>query len=258
MNAGWIFNNAASALLLPPLNLIVLCIFGIALRRRYPRCGLALSVTALFVLTFISTLPGAMLLVAPLENLNAPLASGDIGNAQAIVVLGAGRIAGAPEYAGQDIPSSPALHRMRYAARLHRETALPILVTGGQPDGSTVSEAAIMARSLRDDFAVPVRWQEGMSNNTAENAQFSFTLLHGAGIKRIVLVTDAMHMQRAKSVFRQAGFDVVAAPTIFVSASRATAVDYFPRSIWLHHTAYAMHEWLGLAWYQVRHRNMNN
>lgn len=255
MSAGWVFNAAVSALLLPPLNLILLCALGLYLRRRWPRCGLTLSVAALLALAFFSTRPGAMLFVAPLEKMNAPLAQADIAGAQAIVVLGAGRISAAPEYEGQDIPSPMALQRIRYAARLQRETKLPVLIAGGRPDGAAVSEAAIMARTLREDFAVPVQWLEQESGNTLENARFSAEILDKAGVRRILLVTDAVHMQRAKIVFRQSGLDVVPAPTIFLRAGRPTVVDYFPRSQWLQHTYYAAHEWLGLAWTCLRYRN---
>jgi uncharacterized SAM-binding protein YcdF (DUF218 family) len=256
MNAGWIFNTAMSAILLPPLSLVLLCVLGLWLARRHPRFGTALSIASLCILALISTRPGAMLIVAPLEKLNAPLADSDSKNVQAIVVLGAGRLGSAPEYGGEDIPSSSALQRLRYAARLQHATHLPILVSGGRPDGSRESEAAIMARVLRDDFSVPSPWLEEQSNNTAENARFSAAMLRKAGIHRILLVTDAMHMQRARLAFRQAGLDVVPAPTIFISAESGTIVDFLPRSQWLNHTTYALHEWLGLLWYQLRHRDL--
>jgi uncharacterized SAM-binding protein YcdF (DUF218 family) len=255
MSASWIFNAAVGALLLPPLNLILLCVLGLWLTRRHPRTGATLSVLSLVLLIALSTRPGAMLVVAPLEKLNAPLSATDVKNAQAIVVLGAGRISNAPEYGGQDIPSSIALQRLRYAAKLQRETGLPILITGGRPDGSAESEAAIMARTLREDFVVPVRWLEPESNNTAENAQFSAAILRKAGVQRILLVTDAMHMQRARLVFKQTGLTIVAAPTAFTSAESGTAVDLIPHARWLQYCGYAMHEWLGLAWYRLRHQD---
>lgn len=254
MSPSWIFNTAIGALLLPPLNLMLLCALGLWLRPRHPRGGLALSGASLLILALICTRPGAMLFIAPLEKLNAPLLSVTGSNAQAIVVLGAGRISSAPEYGGQDIPSAMALQRLRYAAVLQRRMTLPVLITGGQPDGSAVSEAEIMARVLREDFAVPVQWLEPASDNTAENAQFSAVMLRKAGVRRIVLVTDAMHMQRAKLAFQQAGLEVLPAPTIFLSADAGNAADWIPRSYWLHQGYYATHEWLGLLWYQLRHR----
>ena len=254
MNQSWIVNSAMSALLLLPFSLILLCLLGIALRRRWPRFGLSLSLLALLILTLFSTRPGAMLLVAPLERLNAPLALSKAVGAQAIVVLGAGRIANAPEYGDADVPSAAALQRLRYAAKLHRDTGLPLLTSGGMPDGAKVSEAVIMERVLREDFVVPVRWMEQQSNNTEENARDSAAMLQQAGIRRILLVTDALHMQRARLAFERAGLAVVAAPTVFYSAERATIVDYFPRSKWLQRSDYAAHEWLGLAWYWLRHQ----
>jgi uncharacterized SAM-binding protein YcdF (DUF218 family) len=254
MSQSWIVNSAMSALLLLPFSLLLLCAFGILLRRRWPRFGVTLSLLPLLLLTAFSTRPGAMLLVAPLERLNRPLALSNAVGAQAIVVLGAGRIASAPEYGNEDVPSAAALQRLRYTARLHRDTGLPILISGGMPDGAKVSEAAIMGRVLREDFVVPVRWLEERSNNTDENARDSAAMLQRAGVKRILLVTDAMHMQRARLAFERSGLAVVAAPTVFSSAERSTIVDAFPRSKWLQRTDYAAHEWVGLGWYWLQHR----
>lgn len=254
MSVGWLINATIGALLLPPLNLVLICALGLWLRPRWPRFGLALSAGALIVLALISTRFGASLFVTPLEKLNPPLLSARAAHAQAIVVLGGGRISNALEYGGQDIPALIALQRLRYAAKLQRETSLPVLVTGGRPDGATVSEAAIMARVLQEDFSVPVKWLEDKSNNTAENAQFASRILRDAGMRRILLVTDALHMQRAKLIFEQAGLDVVPAPTIYASTMRTTLADFLPTG--LHQASYAMHEWLGLAWYWLRHRNL--
>jgi len=253
MSGSWLFNTAAGALLLPPFSLILLCALGLGMRRRCPRFGLSLSVVALLILAAISTRPGALLLVAPLERMNTPLTAPAALGAQAIVVLGAGRISGAPEYERRDVPGAVALQRLRYAATLQRETGLPILASGGMPDGAPVSEAAIMAHSLREDFVVPVRWLDERSNTTADNARYSAALLRAAGIRRILLVTDAIHMPRARRAFERSGMGVIAAPTVFVSAERATAADWFPRACWLHDSAYASHEWVGLAWYWLRH-----
>lgn len=258
MSLSWLINSLIGALLLPPLNLILVCALGLWMRLRWPRFGLGLSIAALLILSVISTRVGASLFVTPLEQLNSPLLSAKDAGAQAIVVLGGSRISRAPEYAGLDIPSSPTLQRLRYAAKLQRETGLPVLVTGGQPDGAEESEAAIMTRVLRDDFSVPVKWIEGASNNTAENAQFSYRILNAVGVHRILLVTDALHMQRAKLVFEKMGFEVIPAPTIFVASMRPALTDFLPSAHWLHKSSYAMHEWLGLAWYALYHRNLGD
>ncbi|QDZ26750.1 YdcF family protein [Noviherbaspirillum sp. UKPF54] len=239
--------KAISALLLPPLNLILLCAAGLLLQRRYPRAGLALSVCALLGLAVISTPAGALLLAAPLEGSSAAGAVQD-SRAQAIVVLGGGRTRNAPEYGGHDLPKSLTLVRLRYAAQLQRATGLPVLVSGGTPDGGAESEAFVMARSLREDFGVPVRWIEGGSDDTRQNAVLSADILKAAGVRRILLVTDAMHMPRAQTLFAQTGLDAIAAPVSVRSHGTLAATDFLPSGEGMYRAHYALHEWLGLAW----------
>jgi uncharacterized SAM-binding protein YcdF (DUF218 family) len=253
MNEIVLMTYAVSAAFLPPLNLIVLCFVGMLLGRRWPRTGKVLSVGALVVLLVLSTGIGSLILVSPMEHRTAPLVSTRDTGAQAIVILAAGRLSNAPEYGGEDVPSNVELARLRYAAKLYRETGLPILVTGGAPDGSKESEAAGMARSLREDFHVPVQWLEERSNTTAENAIFSARILHAAGLKRILLVTDALHMPRAHAVFDVTGLEVVPAPTVFFSDQRLTPLDFIPSGEPLRRSHYAAHEWMGLLWYHLRH-----
>ncbi|MDB5795723.1 MAG: hypothetical protein JWR25_2102 [Noviherbaspirillum sp.] len=196
----------------------------------------------------------ANLLVRPLERFAPALTSPTGTGARAIVVLAAGRISGAPEYDMTDIPDLIALPRLRYAAKLHNETALPILVSGG---GSRYGEplAIGMARALNDEFATPVRWIEGESFNTAENAELSARILHAERIRRILLVTDAMHMPRAVMAFARAGFEVAPAPTIFFSNREFEAIHLIPSVEGLRRSHYAVYEWLGIIWYFMQYRN---
>jgi len=252
MNASIILTKAISAAILPPLNLILLCTAGLMMRRRWPRFGTTVCVSALLALAVLSMPAGALLFVAPLEKQNPPLISARNTGAEAIVVLGGGRIMNAAEYGGRDIPSIFAFARIRYAAHLHRETGLPVLTSGGTPDGREESEAAIMARVLRQDFSVPVKWVEGKSNDTAQNATFSAEMLKQAGVRRILLVTDGIHMSRSRAVFEKAGLDVVAAPTIFYSRNEFTTIDFMPSGEGLRRSEYALHEWIGIAWYRLK------
>jgi uncharacterized SAM-binding protein YcdF (DUF218 family) len=258
MSLSWLFNGVLGALLLPPLNLILLCGFGLLLARRRPRLGRILSGVALVLLAVLSSKAGALLLVAPLERLSTPLASANHGgastyDAQAIVVLSGGRLAAAPEYGGLDQPNYWTLARLRYAAHLQRSSGLPLLVSGGRPEGWQDSEALLMARVLRDDFAVPVRWLEQGSDDTAANARLSAALLKPAGVSRIVLVTDAIHMPRARAAFARQGLQVVSAPTVFFSREALTPLDFVPQGEGLRRSYYALHEWLGLAWYRLKY-----
>lgn len=224
--------------------------------RRWRRAGWAMVLCSLLTLAVIATVAGSRLVVAPLEARSRALTAAEIRahaqEARAIIVLGAGRVENAPEYAGLDIPSLRAMQRLRYGAHLHRQTGLPILISGGSPSGHGESEAALMARLLKDDFNINVRWLEEKSVDTAGNARHTAGVLHSAGIHRALLVTDALHMPRARMMFSLEGFEVIAAPTLFFGHERLGPNDFLPGGEGLALTHAALREWLGIAWYRLR------
>jgi uncharacterized SAM-binding protein YcdF (DUF218 family) len=247
-------SDIAHAVILPPGSLFLLMAIGLLVRRRLPVVGRVVTGGAILALYVVCTDLGAQLFVAPLERLTVPLRAVDRTGAQAIVVLGAGRMRDAPEYAGRDIPDYIALARLRYAAHLQRATGLPILVSGGSAQKAGVpSLADSMAAALREDFGVPVRWVEGRSQNTAENASFSAAMLAPEKIRRILLVTDAMHMPRARTAFQHAEFDVVAAPTMFFTNTTLSLTSLMPSAEALRESWYAIYELVGIGWYWVRY-----
>ncbi|MHB8253005.1 MAG: YdcF family protein [Acidiferrobacter sp.] len=172
---------------------------------------------------------------------------------RAIVVLAAGRYDKAPEYGLRDTVGTDTLVRLRYAARLARESRLPILVSGGAPLGGP-PVALLMRHVLRRDFKTPVKWVEVRSKTTAQNAAYSAAILIPQGIRSIFLVTQAWHMRRAVMLFRKAGFTVTAAPTDFVTTSRRnrTILAYLPNARAMALTALVLHEMIGVLWIRLR------
>lgn len=239
--------------LMPPTSMIVLIVIGLAMRRRWPRAGRMLSVSAALLLLVLSTTAGSLLLVRPLEAFHAPLAVGDSAGAQAIVVLAAGSIEHAPEYGGVDMPDQVAMTRITYGAWLQRRTGLPLLVSGGQgdPERNVAPKATVMARVLREQFNTPVRWIEDRSDTTAANAALSAPILKAAGVRRVLLVTHAMHMERARLSFERHGIAVAPAPTMFHSRAVWSAWMLLPTAGGLYRSYYATHEWVGLLWYKM-------
>ncbi|BEV16547.1 YdcF family protein [Herbaspirillum sp. DW155] len=250
MSLPVLISALASSLLLPPVSPVLLCLAGGWLRRRAPRAGLALMLLGVAMLLVLSTRIGALWVIRPLEAQYPALTSP--GHAQAIVILGSGRVDEAPEYGGSDDSTAIGMKRLQYGAYLARQTGLPVLVTGGNPDGSPESEAALMARVLQRDFNVPVRWQETRADTTAQNALYSAAMLKADGIERILLVTDSIHMARAMRVFTQTGLQVQAAPTLFLGNARARVTDLLPRAGNLELASYALREWIGQMWYRAR------
>lgn len=179
---------------------------------------------------------------------------------QAIVIL-SGDATRLPAQAGLDQghldqggldPGPLTLERMRAGAALHRRTGLPILVTGGLLPFSNVDLAGIMTRSLEEDFRVPVRWQETRSVDTWENGSLSAPILKSAGVERIYLVTNAWHMRRALLAFRQTGLEVTPASVRPMLGPDWSPTSFLPRASAWERSYYALHEWIGLAYYMVR------
>ena len=184
----------------------------------------ALMVCAMF---FISK-SGSLLFAALLER-SAPLFSApQAKTAQAIVLL-----------TGHNAS-------MLEAARLHRQTGLPVLASGG--DG----EAAAIKNHLEKNLHTPVKWTEENSLNTEQNARFSAGILAKAQVSKIILVTHAMHMRRAQAMFVDQGFEVVPAPTDFSDWPELRWRDLLPSSEGRKLAKLALHEVVGLAYYKLR------
>jgi len=185
-----------------------------------------------------------------------PLTENSIGShqAQAIVVLGAGRYPRAPEY-NKDTVSGKSMQRLRYAAHLAKKTGLPILVSGGSPDGSTEPEALLMKQVLEQELNVKVPYIEIYSFNTYENAVCSKQILDTLNINKVYLVTQAWHMPRALRSFEDVGIKVIPASTGYTSSTRSGIgiKDVLPRSQGLTKMNIWLHEILGITWYNLKY-----
>jgi uncharacterized SAM-binding protein YcdF (DUF218 family) len=234
----------ASVFLLPPLSLLLLAAAGWFVIRSRPRLARALIGTSLGLFYFAAT---PYFADQALKSLEAPPLRHADPNAQAIVVLGSGTYFNAPEYGG-DTVTAFALQRVRYAAKLQRETGKPLLAAGGNPHGGE-PEALFMKKILEQELNVPVRWTETRSRTTHENALFASAILKEEGISRIYLVTHSWHIPRAAREFERTGLVVTPAPTDFSTPGELSLLHFLPNARALLKTYYALHEALGLAWY---------
>ncbi|MGH8712702.1 MAG: YdcF family protein [Casimicrobiaceae bacterium] len=227
------------ALILPPTGSLVLALAGLALRRRLPRAGAVLGWTGVVSLVALSIPAVSVLLMQPLHA-PAPFDRARAADAQAIVILGGGTRRDAPDYGG-DTLATLTLERVRYGARVARETGLPVLVSGGSTYGGR-PEAELMRDALVREFGVAVRWAENRSRTTHENAVYSAALLRAAGIGRVILVAHAFDMRRAAAEFAAAGIATVPAATGIPSREPARLFDFLPGISGLQASYYALYE----------------
>lgn len=237
------------SLLMPPTGLLTLAFAGLAIGTRR-RLGQACLWTAVIGLYLLSTpvVSHTMLVALERDLPTTPPAGAPPG---AIIVLGGEMIRTHAVPLGAR-PGPLTLERLETAAALSRRTGLPLLVTGGLAQADSPAVGTVMAASLKDDFGIPARWVEDKSADTWENARLSAAILRGAGIQSVYVVTSAWHMRRALLAFADTGLTVTAAPTPLDAPLAPLVTDLLPRVTgWL--TAYyALHEWIGYAWYRFR------
>lgn len=241
------------ALILPPtLNLLAIAT-ALVMRQRLPRFSRLLLGVAFWSMMLLAIPIVGTQLARPLQSFAAFDPSKGAQGATAIVILGGGRYVEAPEYDDRDTVHQRVLSRLRYGAQLAAYLHLPVGLIGGDVNGGThTPESVLMLEVMGGAFKTPVKWIETSSRNTAENAVYAHQLISE---QRIILVTNAMHMARAREMFERAGFTVVPAPVEFsvYPSAGASVFDYIPCVDGLAESESALHEYLGILWYRLRY-----
>ncbi|TDX46448.1 YdcF family protein [Orenia marismortui] len=260
----YIFRNFISNLLLPPgFFLLLLVILAIIIYKRKEGYGYYNSkrniyfiIMVLFISIYLcSSYLGEIIMVRPLEDNYSPVVINQLPNKEdiktAIVILGGGINRGTPR--NEEI-AQKALSRLYEGFKIHQATGYDIVVTGGVPptvEGS--SEAKIMKEILidwgvnRKDIII-----EDKALTTWLNAINTTKILDEAGYKRILLVTNAIHMNRSIYSFKKNwDYKLIAAPATYLMESKVGFLRFLPNSHSLEKSLRAIHEWVGLLWYYI-------
>ncbi len=233
-----------TAIILPPFNTLALLLLSLLLYKlKHLRLSYFCTILNITTLYLYSTPYFSQKLIQAVS-FSEKLTIEEYRQAQAIVVLGGGVRNSRELFADYAIAATP-LERMRYAAYLHKQTRLPVLVTGGSPTGKQ-PEANIMAQEFANFFDVQVKWIESASNITEENAHLTKAILDKEGITKIILVTNEWHMKRAKMLFEREGFNVLAASiSSYEGLNIIGVLPFIPQAIAMQNSSIALKEWLG-------------
>lgn len=210
------------------------------------RLALWFGFTALLWLWFWSLPATSNWVLGYLEDQHPPMSIQDVSQAEAIVVLGGGV---SPASSGELYPNlQSGADRVWHGARLFHASKAPlVLLTGGSdPEHSATSEAEAM-RQFMADLGVPKETMvlENRSRNTSQNAEYSAEFLAEEGVNRIILVTSAYHMPRAKRLFEAQGLEVVPVATDHEVLSRPLWRNLLPETSALDGSSRAIKEIVG-------------
>ncbi len=241
------------AWLLPPGILLILLLIGwLFARRAFGRVLLFFSVAVFYLLT---TSFGVGWLANRVETIPAtPLNTLNSGGGDAILVFLAGIREKNPELDGKDSLSNLSLERIDFALTLHRQTGLPVILSGGRLKYGTETLADLGREWLHRQAGVTPVALDNTSRDTWENAANSAQLLREIGLKRPLLVTHAYHMPRALFSTKAAGIDAVPAPFAFTHNTQTSdfdASDWVPSAHNLSYSYLVLHEMVGLLWYRL-------
>ncbi len=250
-------------LFLYPLGLAcVLMVVALVLLWKRPRGAAVAILLALMVLLVGSNGWVSLQLVRSLEWQNIPPT--ELPQADAIVVLGGGIKPALPPRPWVDLSEEG--DRVIHAARLYQQKKAPlIVVSGGRIDwrGVGIPESEDMTEILRWLGVPPgAILQDPNSLNTHENAVNVQQILSSRGIRRVLLVTSAIHMPRSLLIFKRQGITAVPAPTDFLvtfndlkeqqSSSQATLLNLLPDVDRLETSTRALKEYVGLVVYRLK------
>jgi uncharacterized SAM-binding protein YcdF (DUF218 family) len=242
------FTRLVSVLISPLGAALLLGVVSLLLSwRRHHRAAIVSGATAIAWLWLWSTPAASLWIRTYLESQHAALPVAALPNADAIVVLG-GAVS-PPEAPRSDVDLGSAADRVWHAARLYHAGKAPLIVLSGgsDPAVNAMSEAEAMQLFLRD-LGVPdsAMLLETRSRNTRENARYSAQLLDARKMHHILLVTSALHMDRAMGQFLGQGLEVTPAVTDVVAVPMpADLWRYLPDAEALSSSAGALKEIVG-------------
>ncbi len=243
------FNKILPYLIYPTTIILVLLIAGLFLKKR----ALLIAATAIFLITSNPLISYQMMSYLEVGQLKKSI--DDVKKADAIVVL-SGMLTTIETSKGPDFEWSDPDRFFGGTELIRADKASQMIFTGGklpwQKINSTEGEVlAKYAKNFGVDSSVIQITKE--VQNTEDEAKAVKELLTPKNLNKIILVTSAFHMPRAKSLFEKQGFVVEPYPVDFkVEANTITILDFLPSAFAMKNFEFALRELLGRAYYQIK------
>ena len=237
-------------LIVSPLGLVVvLLLLSVVTRRRGPSLfGLILLLIASLPLT-------ADRIWIALESDYPYRPIDSVQNADAVVVL-SGMLGGVETSEGVVSQWGGAIDRFFVGIDLLNAGKVPLIIfTRGEwpwlnlpPEGEVLAKRALMMGVNPGQILLT-----GTVETTAEEADEIKTLMEFAGMERVILVTSAYHMPRAKMLFDRAGINSIPHPTDFKSSGgHLNWMSFVPSAGGLSETSSGVRELIGRFYYRIK------
>ncbi|MCX7641284.1 MAG: YdcF family protein [Elusimicrobiales bacterium] len=149
---------------------------------------------------------------------------------------------------GKPLLDSQSSDRVFAAYRIHLKTYLPIILAGGY-----VFNQEAFANSAKDiliSLGVDKKYIhiDNQSKDTAENVKHILEICKKNGYKKIIVVSDAIHIRRIALLFKNTDIEVFFYPSSYL-CSNYSWKDFLPGDILYSRTV--IYEFLGYLWYKI-------
>ena len=251
--------------LIMPVSLAALLLFiTLFLIRKHPKTGIWLVIISLILVGVGGNAYFSTYFACTLEWRHMPL-QGEV-KADAIVLLGGGtEPADAPR---TSVEVNGAGDRVLYTAELYKQDAAPLIILSGGNLDFSQARGSTPAQEMHDLLLALGVPEEAMllqdkSQNTEEDAVYTKEILKEKGIETVILVTSAVHMERALMHFQDPQLTLIPAPTDYAITQRywdylmrwdakTVLLNVLPSSQALNLTSNIFHEYLGMFIYRLK------
>ena len=228
---------------------IVLILVGTILKKH------RINLVAILILATMSLPIVSHSLIKTLEQDYDLLNIDEVGEADAIVVL-SGMVRTLNERNVLSYEWTDAADRIFSGIELARANKAPkLILTGGKLPWSLGKPEGEFLRDIAIKNGIPAEqiWITKNVQNTDQEAKATVKLLENENPK-VILVTSAFHMSRAKKVFEAASLKVIPFAVDFrAGASKLTFMDFIPSAKALSSTSFVVREMIGRLYYAIKY-----